>query len=77
MLGGLQKQVAVNGRRETCNNNGRDVFQRQLLFAFRRFAGQLAVFATKRALRRVYADDVVGHEAMPVSGGFKTSRPPS
>ena len=62
MLGRFQEKVAVNGRREAGDNNGRHILQRKFLFTFRCFAGQLAVFATKRALRRVYADDVVGHE---------------
>ena len=67
VLGGLQKKLAVDAGREAGDDNGRDVLQRKFLFTFRRLAGQLAVFATKRALRRVYADDVVGHGAMPVS----------
>ena len=51
----------MNARRETRDDNRSDILQRKLSFAFRRLARQLAVFATKRALRRVYADDVVGH----------------
>ena len=61
MFGGFKKKLAVNGRRETGDDNGRHILQRELLFPFRRFAGQLPVFTTKRALRRVYADDVVRH----------------
>ena len=64
MLGRLQKQLAVNGCRKTGDNNGRHILQRKFLFTFRRFASQLAVSATKRALRRVYADDVVGHASV-------------
>ena len=75
MLGGFQKKFAVNGCRKTGDDNGRHILQRELAFALRRFAGQLAVFATKRALRRVYADDMIGHDSMPVSGAFKTSNP--
>lgn len=75
MFGGFQKQLAVNAGRKAGDDNRRYILQREFAFALRRFAGQLAVFATKRALRRVYADDVVGHDAIPVSGVFKTSKP--
>ena len=75
MLGRFEEEMAVNGRREAGDDDGCDVLQRKLLFAFRRLARQLPVFATKRALRRVYADDVVGHAEMPVSGVLTTSIP--
>ena len=89
LLGGFQKKLAVNGCRKTGDDDGRHILQRKFLFTFRRFAGQLAVSATQRALRRVYADDVVGHaftseffcstfssgEGTPQSGAFKTSKP--
>ena len=61
MLGRFKKKLAVDGRGKTGNDNGRHILQRELLFPFRRFARQLPVFAAKRALRRVYADDVVRH----------------
>lgn len=64
VLGGFQKEFAVDGRRETGDDDGCHVLQGKPLFPFRRFASQLAVFATKRALRRVYADDVVGHTSV-------------
>lgn len=67
MLGRLQKKLAMNRRRKTGDYNGRHVLQRKLPFAFRSFARQLPVFTTQRALRRVYADDVVGHALIPVS----------
>ena len=70
MLGRFQKKFAVDGGRKTGDDDGCHILQRKFLFAFRRFAGQLPVPATKRALRRVNADDVVGHAAMPVSGSF-------
>ncbi len=68
VLGRFQKQFAVDDRRKTGDDDRCHVLQRKFAFTFRRFAGQLAVFATNRTLRRVYADDVVGHDAMPVSG---------
>jgi len=62
MFGSFKKKLAVNGRRETGDDNGRHILQGELaLRSIRRLAGQLAVFATQRALRRVYADDVVRH----------------
>ena len=71
MLGGFQKKFAVNGCRETSDNDGCHVLQRKFFFTFRRLARQLSVLATNRTLRRVYADDVVGHDAMPVKVFFR------
>ena len=61
VFGRFQKKFAVNGRRKTGDDNGCDIFQRKFAFAFRCFTSQLAVFATQRALRRVYGNNVVGH----------------
>jgi hypothetical protein len=62
MFGRFKKKLAVNGRRKTGDDNGRHILQRELaLGSIRCFASQLPVLATERALRRVYADDVVRH----------------
>ena len=68
MLGRFEKQIAVNGRREAGDDDGRYIFQWQGLVLFAgHFAGQLAVFAAKRTLRRVYADYVVRHAFLSAS----------
>ena len=61
VLGGFQEKLAMDAGREAGDDDRCHVLQRQSAFAFRRFAGQLAVSATQGALRRVYADDVIGH----------------
>jgi hypothetical protein len=69
LLGRLQKEFTMDGRRKTGDNNGRHVLQRELaLNSIRRFACQLAVLATQRALRRVYADNMVRHASLSAQG---------
>jgi len=47
MFGGFQKKFAVDGCGEAGDDDGRNIFQRKFSLTVRRFAGQLAVFATK------------------------------
>lgn len=61
VLGRFQEEMTVNGRREAGDDNRRDIFERKFPLAVGRFAGQLPILATERALRRINADDVVGH----------------
>ena len=61
VLRGFEKQLAMNVGRETRDNNRGYVLDRKRPFAVRRFAGQLPIPATERALRGVNADDVEGH----------------
>ena len=50
VLGGFQKKFAVDAGRKTGDDDGRHILQRKFAFAFRRFAGQLAVFATQASI---------------------------
>ena len=59
MLGRFKDQLAVNGSGETGDNDGGDIFNRQLLFTVSSLARQLPVTATDRTLRTINADDVV------------------
>jgi len=62
MFGGFKKKLAVNGRRETGDDNGCHILQRELaLGSIRCFARQLAVATTQGAVCCIDADDVVGH----------------
>jgi hypothetical protein len=53
----------VNLSRKACDDDRGNVLKGKALFAFDRFAGQLAVAAAERCLWRIDADDVEAHVA--------------
>lgn len=58
----LQKQIAMNTRRETRDNDRRHILQRQRFVLLpRHLASQLPILATKRTLWRIDADNMKTH----------------
>src|SRR5439155_21697380 len=70
--------MTVNIRRKTCDDDRRHILQGKDLglFVVAGLAYQLSVSATDRALRRIYADDVVGHGTCPEIDIERTFSPP-
>lgn len=58
----------MNGRGEGCDDDRADILKRHLPISFHAFASELAVLTGKRAVRGIYADDVVGQKGGGVRG---------
>jgi hypothetical protein len=66
----FEKEMTVQLRREAGDDDGGNILQRQRsrFRLTRNAASQLSVAATNRTLRRIYADDVVGHATSSILG---------
>lgn len=62
LLGGLQKEVAVNRGGETGDDDCRNIFERKFTFGLGRFADELAITATEAAVGAVDVYNVIGQK---------------
>src|SRR6478609_4495767 len=66
VLGCLKEKVAVNGGRETGDDDGSDIFQWEFSLAFGSLAGQLPIPATQGAIGAIYTDNMIRHATCSV-----------
>ena len=63
MARGFEEQMTVDARGKTGDDNGGDVFERDLFFAGVGRADELSIATRQIDLRLVDADDVIRHDA--------------